>query len=132
MNGFSTNKTTVLLDFRPLGSHSASAASFYREADIFQFVFYTATLLAEFSVCNLIKRLGVWTCCPFRGKLTSAQGSFGAIPGVRYRLDGASNDCFSEEKTGSSLRKSQDPVRALLIISVKLECSNWVRHLSQH
>ena len=25
MNGFSTNKTTVLLDFKPLGSHSAAA-----------------------------------------------------------------------------------------------------------
>ena len=50
---------------------------------------------------------------------------------VRYRLGGSSNDCLSKEKTGSSL-ESQDPVRALLIISVKLECSNWVPHLSQH
>ena len=50
---------------------------------------------------------------------------------VQYRLGGSSNDCLSEEKIGSSL-KSQDPVRVLLIVSVKLECSNWVRHLSQH
>ena len=32
------------------------------------------------------------------------------------------NDCLSEEKTGSSL-KSQDRVRALLIVCVRLECS---------
>ena len=32
------------------------------------------------------------------------------------------NDCLIEEKTGSSL-KSQDRVRALLIVCVRLECS---------
>ena len=28
-------------------------------------VFYAAILLAEFSVCNLLKHLGVLSCCPF-------------------------------------------------------------------
>ena len=41
---------------------------------------------------------------------------------VRYRFSGSSNDCLSEEKTGSSF-KSQDAVRALLIFSVRLEGS---------
>ena len=99
MNGFSANKTTVLLDFRPLRSHTA--------------------------------------CCKFQsalvfGPVAHSEGSWQVLKDllVRYRL-GGSNDCLSEEMTGSSL-KSKNPVRTLLIISVKLECSNWVRHLSQH
>ena len=67
------------------------------------------------------------------GPVAHSEGSWQVLKDllVRYRLGGLSNDCLSEEKTGSSL-KSQDPVRALLIVSVTLECSNWVRHLSQH
>ena len=42
----------------------------------------------------------------------------------------SSNDCLSEEKTSSSL-KSQDRVRALLIVCGRLECSKLGRLLSQ-
>ena len=41
------------------------------------------------------------------------------------------NDCLSEKKTGSSL-KSQDRVRALLIVVLALNVQNLVRHLSQY
>ena len=41
---------------------------------------------------------------------------------VRYRFGSSLNDCLSEEKTGSSF-KSQDAVRALLILSFRLEGS---------
>ena len=50
----------------------------HKEVDVL-LVFSAVTLLAEFGVCNVLKHLGVWTCCPFRGKLAGAQGSFGAI-----------------------------------------------------
>ena len=41
---------------------------------------------------------------------------------VRCRFGCSSNDCLSEEKTGSSF-KSQDALRALQIFSVRLEGS---------
>ena len=116
MNGFSANKTTVLLDFRHLGLHSALL-----QASSLSVVFYAATLLAEFGVCNVF------------GPVAHSDGSWQVLKDllVRFRFGGSSNDCLSEEKTGSSF-KSQDAVRALLIFSVKLEGSNWVPHLSQH
>ena len=49
---------------------------------------------------------------------------------MRYRFGDSSNDCLSEEKTGSTL-KSKDWVRALLFICVRLECSKLGHHLSQ-
>ena len=94
MNGFSANKTTVLLDFRPLSLHSALLQA--------SMVFYAATLLAEFGVCNVLKHLGVWTCCPFRWMLAGAQGSFGAISLRRLikRLLECRKDWFILQVTG--------------------------------
>ena len=53
------------------------------------------------------------------GPVAHSEGSWQVLKDllVHYHLGSSSNDCLSEEKTGSSL-KSQDPVRALLIISV--------------
>ena len=79
---------------------------------------------------QVLKHLGVFTCCPFREKLAGAQGFFGAIQLYFMRYRCSSNDCLSEEKTGLSL-KSQDRVRALLIVCVRLECSKLGHSLSQ-
>ena len=58
------------------------------------------------------------------GLVAHSEGSWQVLKG--FWCDSAfscsSNDCLSEEKTGSSLN-SQDRVRALLIVCVKLECS---------
>ena len=58
------------------------------------------------------------------GRVAHSDGSLQVLKDllVRYRFGGSSNDCLSEEKTGSSF-KSQDAVRALLIFSVRLEGS---------
>ena len=58
------------------------------------------------------------------GPVAHSDGSWQVLKDllVRYRFGGSSNDCLSEEKTGSSF-KSQDAVRALLIFSVRLEGS---------
>ena len=42
-------------------------------------VLHWSSMLAEFGVCKVLKHRGVWTCCPFRGKLAGAQGIFGVI-----------------------------------------------------
>ena len=101
------------------------AASSYREADVFQWPMrppcWQNLAFATYSSTSVFR------------PAAHSEGSW-QVPKdllVQYRLGGSSNDCLSEEKTGSSL-KSQDSVRALLIVSVKLEYSNWVRHLSQH
>ena len=102
------------------------AASFYREADVFQWS-------SRRPPCWRNSAFATYSNTLVFGPVAHSEGSWQVLKGlsVRYRLGGSSNDCLSEEKTGSSL-KSQDLVGALLIISFKLECSDWVCHLSQH
>ena len=54
-----------------------------------------------------------------------------ACPETERHFGCSSNDCLSEERTGSFLR-SQDRVRVLLIVCVRLECSKLGHPLSQH
>ena len=102
------------------------AASFYSEADVFQWSSMRPP-------CWRNSAFATYSSTLVFGPVAHSEGSWQVLKDilVRYRLGGSSNDCLSEEKTASSL-KSQDLVRAMLIVSVKLECSNWVRHLSQH
>ena len=101
------------------------AASFYRGTDVFQWSSMRPP-------CWRNSAFATYSSTSVFGTVAHSEESWQVLKDllVRYRLGGSSDDCLSEEKTGLSL-KSQDPVspvRALLIVSIKLECSNWVRH----
>ena len=80
MNGFSANKTTVLLDFRPLSLHSVLL-----QASRILMAFYAATLLAEFGVCNVPASTLVF------GPVAHSDGSWQVLKDflVRYRFGGS-------------------------------------------
>ena len=62
-----------------LSRQREAALSRQREADVLHWSSMQPTPLLEFGICNILKHLGVWTCCPFRRTLAGAQGFEGAI-----------------------------------------------------
>ena len=113
MNGFSANTTTLLLDFRPPSLHSALL-----QASSLSIVFYAPP------PCWRNSGFATYSSTLVFRPVAHSDGSWQVLNDllVRYRFGSSSNDCLSEEKTGSSF-KSQDGVRALLIFSVRLEGS---------